>query len=75
MSTLDWIGGSVLLSTAVLVFSRPRQTEPTSYLEGVLETQLGTGVEAALLVVAFAVAGGLKLYQRRGDNRPWVPDE
>ncbi|MBX0286120.1 hypothetical protein [Haloarcula salinisoli] len=75
MSTLDWTAGAVLFSTVFLVLMRPHRTEETTYLEGVIETQLGTGVELALLAVALAAAGGLKLYERRGDDRPWISEE
>ena len=75
MSKFDWWVWLVPGSMAAFFFLSPYRNAGYTYIEGVLDTRLGLGVELVLLALVFVVALGIALLQWRRDDRPWLPAE
>jgi len=75
MAKLDWWVWLIPGAMVAFFFFSPTRRGGYTFVEGVLNTRFGPGVELLFGVLVLAVAAGIKLYEWRQDDRPWIPEE
>lgn len=75
MAKVPWWVWLVPASMAAFFFASPYRYAGHTFIEGVLNTELGTGADLVMVALVVAVAAGIKIYEWRQDDRPWIPDE